>query len=390
MDGNKKNKVRLFFYWGILLGIVWFFLEVVGYLGLWWNSRSVDYLSNKNDFQIRRMLMGDENPETLPRCLSMPHLGYVHTPLYRKAGIQQHNEDGYRGRRVPLHKNGKFRILCLGGSTTYGSGVVSPEETYPARLEALLSDYISRDSLQRGRYTGAEVINAGLEAGNSAEELQQYLFKYRYYKPDLVIVHSGVNDASLLANAPSDFQLDYTHHRRLNFHLEPLPQPTRTLFRSYFFSWVSIQLFYRNFSNKGDEFMHQSQQRYIRWSNVNADSVLAARDGERYPFYHNMRSLYAEILGDSATLLVLPNVLNKNSAQVRSNPKYTDASEWNIALTRQLAREMGGIYVPFTFDSISRAESWLDDCHLDAAGEQEKAAVVFPHVVNALTARNPK
>lgn len=369
-------------YWVIMLLAVGAFFEAVGYVGLWLNSRSTDYLANKNYFRIRSMLMGDENPDALPRCLSMPYLGYVHTPLYRKAGMEQHNRDGYRGRWVSPQRTAGYRILCMGGSTTYGSGVENPQQAYPARLEALLTEYLKQNPLPGGTYKDVEVINAGLEGGNSAEELQQYLFKYRYYKPDMVIVHSGVNDAMLLANAPADFQLDYTHYRRLNFHLEPLPQPARTLMRSYFFSLVSIRLFFGNFSVPGDEFMHQTRQQYIRWSQVDADRMLTTHNREQYPFYHNTRSLYTEILRDGATLLVLPNVLNKNDRMVQENAKYRAASQWNIDITRDLAKETGAVFIPFTFDSISGAGHWLDDCHLDAAGEQQKAERVFPHVVH--------
>jgi hypothetical protein len=218
----------------ILVLIVISGFETAGYIGMWYSSQSFDYVSNKNYFQIRAMLIGDQNPEHFPRYLSLPYLGYIPYPGYKKFGVIQNNEDGYRGEKVPLQREGKLRVLCMGGSTTYGYTVDSPYQSYPARLEVLLKSYVLHDSILSKKYNGAEVINAGLEAGNSAEELQQYLFKYRYYKPDILIIHSGVNDAMLVNEPPANFQLDYTHFRRRNFNLDPLTSPGRWLFCQFF------------------------------------------------------------------------------------------------------------------------------------------------------------
>ena len=290
----QEGRAKLFLLRFSLILIVCIGLESAGYLGMSINSSSFDWLSNKNYFQIRSMLMGNQNPENFPRYLTLPYLGYIPYPGYKKYGVVQHNEDGYRGHRVPLQKTHKFRILCLGGSTTYGSGVDFPDQTYPAQLEILLSNYINHDSMLKNKYSGAEVINAGLEAGNSADELQQYLLKYRYYHPDVVVVHSGVNDA-LMTTDIENFQLDYSHSRRINFHLEPLAPPMRYLFRSYFISYISIALFFNNFSAVRDEYAPQSHQTYCNWSHLNIDSIMYSKQYDYYPFYQNIQNLLQTI-----------------------------------------------------------------------------------------------
>lgn len=78
-----------------------------------------------------------------------------------------------------------FRILCVGDSHTYGTGV-ERFETYPAQLQRLLN--------QAGGTTRFEVTNLGVPGSNSAQvrhRLPQYL---ELYEPDLVIVLIGVND----------------------------------------------------------------------------------------------------------------------------------------------------------------------------------------------------
>ena len=384
----KAAGSRLFFFRIILFLILVILLESASYTAMWFNSRSFDWLSNKNYFRVRAMLMGNKEGDQLPRYLTLPYLGYVPYPGYAKNGVVQHNRDGYRGTRVPLIKTHKFRVLCLGGSTTYGLGVNMPTETYPAQLEAMLNKRFLCDAALSGKYAGVEVINAGLEAGNSAEELQQYLFKYRYYNPDVVVVHSGINDAELMGNSSSDFQLDYTHYRRLQFHLEPLPAAARWLMKSYFLSFFTIRLFYENFYYSGmsgrECYTRQQGQTFCQWSTVNLDSVLQNKKYEFLPFYRNTKTLFEEIVKDSAALIVLPNILNPTDHFVQSSVNYSKICNQNVILSQLLARQTGGINVPFSFDSIHNRSWWLDDCHLNALGEKNKAQILLPYILQQI------
>jgi lysophospholipase L1-like esterase len=366
----------------IVVGLVLFVFEIIGYAGMWINSLSVDYLSNKNYFNIRGMLMGSKNPEISPAYMSQPYLGYVPYPGFERKGVEQHNPDGYRGQRVAFLKTDKFRILCIGGSTTYGFGVDSPSQTYPAQLEKILNDYVMADSAMRKNYKGVEVINGGLEDGNSAEELQQYLFKYRYYKPDVVIIHSGINDALLLCQSKSDeFQLDYTHYRRINMNLEALDQPARFLMHSYFFSFLVIRLFYNDFATASkNEFQHYNRQTFCKWSKINIDSITNIDNGfDYYPFYHNAKSLCAEITSDSSSLILFPNAVNGKVP----NKKYHELCSLNSDITHELARKFGAEYVGFSYSSID-SMLWIDDCHLNKDGERKKAEILFPYLVKIM------
>ena len=380
-----NNRLQLFRIMMIIIVVA--VLEMSGYVAMWFNSRSFDWVGNKNYFRVRSMLMGSRDAGQFPRYLTQPYLGYVPYPGYKKFGTVQHNDAGYRGQKVPLLKNGKYRVLCMGGSTTYGLGVNLPTETYPAQLEILLNDYISRDSILSKKYSGAEVINAGLEAGTSAEELEQYLFKYRYYRPDAVVVHSGVNDAQVMNNTTPDFQLDYTHYRRLQFHLEPLSQPARFFMRSYFISFITIRLFYENFYYSGTNgrecYTRQRGQTFCRWTDLNMDSIFKNRQYQYLPYYRNTKSLYEEIVKDSAVLIVLPNILNTTDVFVQSNPAYLHQCIENVSMANMLAQQTGGVNVSFSYDSIQNPRWWLDDCHLDPAGEKNKAQIVLPYVIKA-------
>lgn len=376
----QKPAFRIFLVRTVAVVIVVLLLELIGYATMYFNSRSYDFLSNKNYFNIRCMLMGCTDEDMLPRYLTVPYLGYIPYPGYKYKGLVQHNADGYRGDKVPLSKGEKYRVLCLGGSTTYGTGVVNPAEAYPAQLEVLLNQFIITDTVLARRYDGAEVLNAGLEAGTSAEELQQYLLKYRYYKPDAVVVHSGINDALIWASATTDFQPDYTHYRRINFHLEPLPQPARWLMKSYLFSFLTIRFYYSNFSVVRDEFTHQTNKTYPAWASLNTDSVVKQKAFEWYPFYQNSNNLLRQITADSISVFVLPGVLNVKSDFVRDSEGYRSITALNDSLSKLLAEQNGVYFIPFAYDSISRGDYWVDDCHLNAAGEKEKAQLVLNYL----------
>ncbi len=86
---------------------------------------------------------------------------------------------------------GVVRIICLGGSNTYGWPYEDPQVAYPAQLEALLNSKAS--SVSGPRY---EVINAG-EGGFTIFQGLLYLRgKLLRYKPDIVTAAFGHNDSN--------------------------------------------------------------------------------------------------------------------------------------------------------------------------------------------------
>ncbi|MEX2588755.1 MAG: hypothetical protein WD334_01035, partial [Chitinophagales bacterium] len=120
-------------------------LELIGYFGIYFNSNNSLFPSNLNYYNIKKMLKADANNQNISRYLTQPYLNYIPNPGYKgnyymevlrngyvseEKKIQQHNIDGYRGNRIPVEKSEKFRILCIGGSTTYGTGVLNPENTF--------------------------------------------------------------------------------------------------------------------------------------------------------------------------------------------------------------------------------------------------------------------
>ena len=127
-----------------------------------------------------------QNEETSHRSWS-PHyfLGFYPTPNHQ-VGANRHNSFGFRGREFAVSKpENTYRIVTLGGSTTYSSGVDNFEHSYPSLLEAYLRD--------KG-FDAVEVINAGASGYTSHQNLINLQFRVLPLRPDLIIVYQGFND----------------------------------------------------------------------------------------------------------------------------------------------------------------------------------------------------
>ena len=89
------------------------------------------------------------------------------------------NSLGFRGPEILEKKPRTIRIICLGSSTTYGTGL-DYGDTYPAILQKKLNE-IFRD----GRY---EVINGGQPGLNVAQITSLIKYEILALKPDIVFV----------------------------------------------------------------------------------------------------------------------------------------------------------------------------------------------------------
>jgi hypothetical protein len=125
-----------------------------------------------------------------------PQESYVQDPdLIHRLKPNQHafthsfpvetNSYGLRNGELSLQPSpNTLRILCVGDSLTFGNGVRS-QDTYPKQLETLLN------SDRQKKY---EVINAGVPAYDTWQEIA-YLKRYGWqFKPNLVIIGFYAND----------------------------------------------------------------------------------------------------------------------------------------------------------------------------------------------------
>lgn len=119
--------------------------------------------------------------------------------------IKSSNSLGFRGREVEQPKPaGRYRIICLGGSTTY-SDTVSDDDAYPTLLEK---------ELRKGRpRRDIEVINAGVPSYTTAETINNLAFRCIDLKPDAIVVYEGINDYR--TRIYKNFDSAYFHYRKI-------------------------------------------------------------------------------------------------------------------------------------------------------------------------------
>ncbi len=148
-----------------------------------------------------------------------PRLGYRLRPnifiTSRRYGAMRINRQGFRGHQVAIPKPpGMFRILALGGSTTFGVGV-DDAASYPRLLEALLV-HRCVPTPQRS----IEVVNGGVPGYTSTQNRRRFELEWQAFQPDLVLVMDGLNDVATLPLL--------TPGRRSDLTASPLLASTRT------------------------------------------------------------------------------------------------------------------------------------------------------------------
>jgi lysophospholipase L1-like esterase len=164
------------------------FLEVAARIYLVRFASEPRFLSYASYGQLLDRYGSETEQGAALKQLYSPHryLGFYPTPDYRWED-NHHNSLGYRGEEIVMPKPAdEFRIVCLGGSTTYTSDVKDPAEAYPAQLETALHE--------RG-FDSVRVINAGAASWTSWETLINFELRVLDLDPDMVVVYHAINDA---------------------------------------------------------------------------------------------------------------------------------------------------------------------------------------------------
>jgi hypothetical protein len=162
----------------------------------------------------------------------LPYVSYVPAPDY--AG---HNALGYRGAEIDIPKPaGIFRILALGGSTTYSTST-DAEHAYPALLQTILRDEYG--------YTNIEVINGGGSGYTTWEIVANFQFRGLELEPDLILYYEAVNDLVVRERSSIDCYRGLNPLRGINalrglFVERAAPFPPSTLYRvlAVSFGWM--------------------------------------------------------------------------------------------------------------------------------------------------------
>jgi lysophospholipase L1-like esterase len=301
-----------------------------------------------------------------------PYLLYCNSPNFNVNGVKQHNNYGYRNSfDINMSKNeNEFRILCIGGSTTYGAGVVLPQDAWPEQLIELISE----NNLKHLNNKKIRVINGGLEWATSAELLTHFSFKHIHLKPDLVIIHSGGNDLAPLWQ--NNFALDYSHWRELS-------SSASSTLRPYELNLIrfsnTIKFFYAIWFNSfgySQAITTNSTKAYK--TNLSNLVTLIQNNGAEAIFFQFYQPSYIELKNKNpAAFLKAEQNLGENCIS------YDESLQKGLARLRdetlQVCREKKIEFWEIDENKLP-LEYFTDQCHLNKNGQQFKANFIFKNL----------
>jgi lysophospholipase L1-like esterase len=373
---------------GVSLLLTFILLEVAARL----------YLSRlASDSAFREYASFEELQERLqPKLTPHRYLGHYPTPNYAR-GENRHNALGYRGEEILQPKPAtEFRIVCLGGSTTYTSEVEDHRLTYPALLERELRDH---------GYGNVRVVNAGAPGWSSWESLINFEFRVLDLDPDLIIVYHAINDVhSRLVWPPQAYQGDNSGRRaQVERVFVPGLLERSTLLRILMIraGWsVSHSALLRSLDRAPDTYygdLFRSQKQRGVYPEGIFEDVSAREMLDRNPpiyFRRNIENIVeiARMRG-ARTLLATFAYSSAFSDEPRvASDEYRFALDQANELLRDIANERKVALFDFARAFPQEPEYYTDGRHVNEKGAHLKAQLFAQHLVESglLSATAPR
>ncbi len=262
-----------------------------------------------------------------------PYLPYVPNPEF--PGV---NELGFRGASFSPHKApDSFRIVCLGGSTTFNG--------YPAYLEEALQDDLARAGLR------LEVINGGNLQWTTMDSLISFITRCLPLEPDAVVVYHAVNDA--VFSFGDQTSPDYSHLRK-RFDRDPLlvwDHLPEFLDRSS--AYVGFRaVFERKVGQRGIPITVTREHAHPKHRKYNGMG----------PFRENLRTLASVAAGRDIEVFLTTQIFNREY-EYRSplQSRWGDAVDDANDISRGIADELDNVHVIDAAGALRGSNEWMTD-----------------------------
>jgi len=276
-------------------------------------------------------------------------------PKHPEAPVKTSNSLGFRGREVEQPKPaGRYRIACLGGSTTYDDGV-GDDDTYPVKLEQFLR--AARPDLD------IEVVNCGVPSYTSAESLANLAFRVLDLQPDAIVLYEGINDWRV--RPYRNFDSAYFHFRKV---------------------WDGSTKGWQAGEAGGE--MANGINPLIQYLTP-ADNGNGAENAKRngpWAFKRNLQSICGIAKAHGVKVVLVSNVTADSSPYMK--PKEFQALVDGIAehngVVRDVAQEQGALFVDLAAVYPHDRELFVDPVHNNPAGAEVKARIIADALVKDL------
>lgn len=320
------------------------------------------------------------DPDRQPLYLPVPFINYINMPGRRDPdGMAQVNSLGLRNREpVAIPKSDStVRILFLGGSTTFGE-VDYPEQAFPSLIERKLN---GSEGLLSPKYVHAECLNAGLGAATSAELLIHFMLRHRYLDSDLVVIHSGINDAFAYARVPGYvYQPDYHTSKRAMREMPEVTPLMAGLCRSRLLSAVLIPF---RFPRQSDADLHDND--FFRyhgehlWLDITTDSMFSPRYNA---YYNNLGAIVTHLQANGIPVLMVTEVVEYGMMPDGIKGMLHGGIEVNNSLMLQLGRELSVPVITLNKEHFPAELFHANDgIHLNERGEEVIAGILTPAII---------
>jgi lysophospholipase L1-like esterase len=317
--------------------------------------------------QVVQVALGIRDPDlnSVARYRPHPYLNYMGNPDYvTPEGEKIHHEIGIRRTDVELTEkpDGVFRVLAMGGSTTFGLFVPEARNVWPGLVGLALAETFGAD---------VETVNAGIPNFSTFELIGFAALWLPELEPDLVLVHTGFNDA-FTVGFPDEGGPDNTTFRH-SWSYRPLPSAVRTAMRvSYFLRALGTGWLSRNGYAIGD--MTPAMQYPIPTD----DEVLQNLEGATGKYFRrNLEALIVLIrrAGAEPVLVNMP-----------INPKFEETDHIYYAAVAEAVKrnnrimsevaERYGVTLVDLYSPMRDPEIYIDAAHVAKGGMMQKARIV--------------
>ena len=300
------------------------------------------------------------------RYRSHPYLNYVANPDYTfEDGTRPHHAIGIRdpGFDPREKREGVLRILTLGGSTTYGLFVERSDQVWPALVGMGLRETLGRE---------VEVVNAAISNATTYEIVGMAAFWLSEFQPDLVLLHTGINDAFTVAFADEGGP-DGRHFRHAWTHRNLSPVWTRLMRVSRCARLLGVGMLRSGGYMAGD--LNGAMQYPIPPEPELRSNVESATG--KY-FRRNLKTIAVLARSHRAEPIFVEMPLNPDYES--GIGFYPDAISRAVLRNNQIMREVGeelAIRVVAMYEEMRDPAEFIDAAHVRQTGMLHKAQIVY-------------
>ena len=285
------------------------------------------------------------------------------------------NSLGYRGPEIDIPKTDDvYRIVAVGGSTTYGLFLDLWQLAYPRQLEEVLQrDY---------GYEQVELINAGVPQYSTWESAVNMLLRIPDLAPNLIIIYHGINDVGVRLTDPEYYDGLNSGKGYWVDRDDPLPPSVLWRFALRRLGYELPVAYQLDTTFRRPEGMRSCDQDtsgaevFCKGFNMTASDVLAANP----PVYfeRNLRNMIRLARGIGSEVLLLTWAYSPLDFPIDGgggmvHQYLQDGVDEHNAIVRRLAEDEGTLFFDLAASMPKDEEYWVNGVHMRSAGTAEMA-----------------